>query len=185
MNKLQKIQDFFDEINYDYFLKEQFQAFAFTLNYAMIGLHQFIYCRFRGQWVSTAKTTSATQSHLLVKLVLWVKLGKTDWMGLQDCKGRFVTITLGNLHALDFSRGSRAYLESILDIAGKRRKMMSFGNVQKTSCRCPSKKSTNPYVTSIYDKQRYKKITDNYARQWKQYVERVRKRRLNKLKILI
>ena len=42
MNKLQKIQDFFDEVNCDYFLKEQFQAFAFTLNYAMIGLHQFI-----------------------------------------------------------------------------------------------------------------------------------------------
>ena len=35
MNKLQKLQDFLDEVNYDYFLKEQFQAFAFTLNYAL------------------------------------------------------------------------------------------------------------------------------------------------------
>ena len=42
MNKLQKTLDFFNEINYDYFWKEQFQAFAFTLNYAVIGLHQFI-----------------------------------------------------------------------------------------------------------------------------------------------
>lgn len=42
MNKLQKIQDFFNEIDYDYFWKEQFQSFAFILNYNMIVLHQFI-----------------------------------------------------------------------------------------------------------------------------------------------
>ncbi len=42
MNTIEKIQEFIENINSDYFWREQFQAFAFTLNYAMIGLHQFI-----------------------------------------------------------------------------------------------------------------------------------------------
>lgn len=43
MNKLQKIQNFFNEINYDYFWKEQFQAVSFAAHYSMIGLHQLIW----------------------------------------------------------------------------------------------------------------------------------------------
>ena len=42
MNTIEKIQEFIENINSNYFWREQFQAFAFTFSYAVMGLHQFI-----------------------------------------------------------------------------------------------------------------------------------------------
>ncbi len=42
MNTIEKVQEFIENINSDYFWREQLQAFAFTFSYCLTYIHNII-----------------------------------------------------------------------------------------------------------------------------------------------